>query len=334
MRIAIEYEASWRNSFLDGNNNESLPKGGRKFIGSMTNLKNDQNYIQREISLDTVMGILNRLIGDQRKLYQARDDAKYFFKDIEPHIKFHDQPKHVNTEVAYIRNITGSTDQNSYTGMIMVNEPVFNSDYSESLWSILALDLDQLCLWVLNGTSPKHSIELNPLVIVERLEDLNKLKPVPLDGVFKPIYEHFSKHFSKFNGLNKRGEILPISLYCSSLYLQLERLASDFDLSTALTKSGGLSGISNNGFTKKDFMSRYTTGEKKKIWGNPYMREEFVKGEGRSKRLLTKVNGELHIDIDVDRDLGKEIEKMINGAGVSSFYLGKKGLAYVTDIRI
>ena len=81
-------------------------------------------------------------------------------------------------------------------------------------------------------------------------------------------------------------------------------------------------------------MKRYTTGEKKKIWGNPYMREEFVKGEGKSKQLLTKVNGQLHINIDVDRDLAKQIQNMINEAGVSSFYLGKKGLAYVTDIRI
>lgn len=334
MRVAIEYEASWRNSFLDGSNNKSLPKDGRKFVSSMTNLKNPQNYIEHKVGLDTVMGILNRLIGDQRKLYQARADADYFFKDIEPYIRFYDQPRHVNTEVAYIRNITGSTDQNSYTGMIMVNEPAFNSDYSQSLWSILALDLDQLCLWVLNETSPERSIELNPLVIVERLEDLNKLKSISIDGIYKLVFDKLSKNFKKFNGVNKRGEISPISLYCSSLYLQLERLASHFDLSTALTKAGGLSGISNNGFTKKDFMSRYTTGEKKRIWGNPYMREEFVKGEGRSKRLLTKVNGELHIDIGVDHDLGKKIQEMINGAGVSSFYLGKKGLAYVTDIRV
>ena len=334
MKIEIEYEASWRNSFLDGSNNESLPKGGRKFVGSMTNLKKSENYIQREVSLDTVMGILNRLIGDQRKLYQAREDARYFFKDIESHIGFHDQPKQVNTEVSYIRNITGSTDQNSYTGMIMVNDPAFNSDYSLDLWSILALDLDDLSFWILNGGKFQLPIELNALVIIERLENINKLKPVSAEGNYKASYEKLSKHFSKFNEPNEKGEVLPISLYCSALYLQLEKLARYFDLSSVLTKSGRLSGISNNGFTKKDFMKRYTTGEKKKIWGNPYMREEFVKGEGKSKQLLTKVNGQLHINIDVDRDLAKQIQNMINEAGVSSFYLGKKGLAYVTNIRV
>ena len=57
-------------------------------------------------------------------------------------------------------------------------------------------------------------------------------------------------------------------------------------------------------------------------------------GQGKSKQFLTKVNGQLQIDIDVERNLAKEIQKMIDDAGVSSFYLGKKGLAYVTDIRV
>ena len=72
MKIEIKYKSSWRNSFLDGSNNEPLPKGGRKFVASMTNLKKEGNYICRNITHDTVMGVLNRLIGDQRKLYQSR----------------------------------------------------------------------------------------------------------------------------------------------------------------------------------------------------------------------------------------------------------------------
>ena len=44
MQIIIEYESSWRNSFLDGSNNEPLPKGGRNFIASMTTLKQEGNY--------------------------------------------------------------------------------------------------------------------------------------------------------------------------------------------------------------------------------------------------------------------------------------------------
>ncbi|MDQ7002766.1 MAG: type I-Fv CRISPR-associated protein Cas5fv, partial [Ghiorsea sp.] len=105
-----------------------------------------------------------------------------------------------------------------------------------------------------------------------------------------------------------------------------------YDMSSARTKVGGISGISKRGFTKKDFMARFTTGDKKKIWGNPYIHEEFVKGVGKIKHLMTKASGSLEINIDIDRSKAKEIENMIESAGVSSFYLGKKGLAYVTNI--
>ncbi len=336
MKIIINYEASWRNSFLDPitSNNEPLPKDGRKFTGSMINLKNADNYISREVTIDTVMGILNRLIGDQRKLYQARSNENYYFIEIEPKVRFEDKPEYINNEVVYIRNITGSTDQNSYTGMIKVNDPIFTSDYSLEFWSVLSMDFDELCNFILNGGNCERTIELNPLVIIERLEELNKLKAMPNENDVLEAYRVLTQKFEKFKGVNAKGEIFPISFYCSALYLQLESLQNRYDLSTARTKAGGLSGISNNSFTKKDFMSRYTTGDKKKIWGNPYMREDFVKGEGRSKQLLKKASGKLEVNIDIERQKALEIRNLIDCAGVSSFYLGKKGLAYVSDIRV
>jgi hypothetical protein len=336
MKIIINYEASWRNSFLDPatSNNEPLPKDGRKFVGSMTSLKKTGNYISREVTIDTVMGILNRLIGDQRKLYQARSNKNYYFLEIEPKVRFKDKPEYIDNEFAYIRNVTGSTDQNSYTGMIKVNEPIFRSDYSLELWSVLSMDFDEICIFISAGGICKKTIELNPLVIIERLEELNNLKAVPNEKMASEAYTILAHKFEKFKGLNAKGEILPISIYCSALYLQLERLENRYNLSTARTKAGGLSGISNNGFTKKDFMSRYSTGEKKKIWGNPYMRDDFVKGEGRSKLLLMKASGNLEVYIDIERQKAHEILSLIDCAGVSSFYLGKKGLAYVSGIRV
>ena len=126
MKIIIDYESSWRNSFLDGSNNEPLPKKGNKvvgrnFVGSMTSLRKPENFKKRQITLDTVMGVLNRIIGDQRKLYQARSDDNYFFKDIDNvdsgKVLFNDNAIETS-EMTYIRNITGSTyDQGSFTGM-------------------------------------------------------------------------------------------------------------------------------------------------------------------------------------------------------------------------
>jgi len=333
MKITIEYESSWRNSFLDGSNNEKLPNAGRKFIGSMTSLGKPENFKQRDISLDTVMGVLNRLIGDQRKLYQSRTAENYYFKDIEDVVQFEDKPSVINNEMTFIRNITGSTDQNSFTGTVKINDPIFNSNYSKEFWGVLALDLPQLCLFINENSSLNEKIRCEPLAVIERLEELNKLKVVENEGNIKVAFDNLKNEFEKFKGLNNKGLIFPISLYCSALYLQLQRLTTRFDMSSAKTKAGGISGISNNGFTKKDFMARYTTGDKKKIWGNPYIHEQFIKGEGKIKHLMIKASGKLDIELNISKDKGHELAKLIENAGVSSFYLGKKGIAYVTKIR-
>lgn len=334
MKIEIKYESSWRNSFLDGSNNEPLPAQGRKFVGSMTSLKKKENYISRTVTHDTVMGVLNRLIGDQRKLYQARANAIYYFKDIEPLVTFEDVPNYINQEMTYIRNISGSEDQNSYTGMIKVDDPIFCSDYSSQLWGVLSLDVDGLCDFILDGIKIEKKINLNPLVIIGRLEEIFKLKPVPNENRVNKAFVSLNRKFEKFNGLNRNEEVLLISLYCSALYFQMERLSTEFDISSAKTKAGGLSGISNNGFTKKDFMARYTSGEKKKIWGNPYVRKEKIKGIGEVTSLMEKAGGTLNIDLDIDREAALDFRDKIENAGVSSFYLGKKGLAYVSNIRV
>lgn len=333
MKIIIDYESSWRNSFLDGDNNEPLPKKGRSFVGSMTSLRKPENFKKREVTLDTVMGILNRMIGDQRKLYQARESDNYYFKDIDfldtNKLLFNDRATETN-EMTYIRNITGSTDQSSFTGSIKVNDAMFLSDYSKEFWGVLALDFVKLCDFIISNKKVTTQINLDPITIISKLELLNKEKPVPNEGVVNAAVQELNQTFEGIEYLNKKGEVMPISLYCSALYLQLDRL--EFDMQTAKTKAGGISGISKRGFTTKDFMNRFTTGEKKKIWGNPYIRKERVKGVGEVVSLMTKASGTLEIELDVSKEKANEIEVMIQNAGVSSFYLGKKGLAYISDI--
>jgi len=332
MKIEIEYEASWRNSFLDGSNDEKLPKKGRKYIGSNTALKKPENYIQRDVSLTTVIGILNRLIGDQRKLYQARKDEAYFFKDIESKVSFNDDIKIVNNELVYLRNMSGNTDQNSFTGMINTEDKMFTSDYSQEFWGVLMLDVDELLAFIVDNKKVDKFIELDPLVIVDRFAEISKFKAMDKDEIVTKALNILEKNFEGTNYENNKEKVVPLNLYCSSLYLQLERLSSKYDLSSALTKTGTITGISKRLFTKKDFMNRFTTGEKKKIFGNPYIVKTFEKGEGQVTSMLTKASGTLDIIIDITKDEAKELKKRIDNAGVSSFYLGKKGLAYVTHI--
>lgn len=343
MRISIQYEASWRNSFLDGSNNEPVPKNGRGFIGSMTNLskRNEEgkcsNFVERQISLDTVMGILNRLIGDQRKLYQARQSPGYFFSEIESCVHYENlRTKSITTkEMIFIRNMTGSTDQKSFTGAIKSDDPIFNSNYSDELWGVLTLDFERLCQFIIR---PDFFVinrrQFAPLSTLEKLEELNKMKTIGVTDYVGEALTVLQSHFSDAAYLDAKGMIKPIMFYCSALYLQIGRLNKRFDMSNALTKSGGLSGISKRGFTAKDFMDRFTTGGKKLIWGNPYLLKERRKGEGEVVSMLTKASGILEIKLDIPREKAVQIKEMIEAAGVSSFYLGKKGLAYVSEIRI
>lgn len=334
MKIIIDYESSWRNSFLSGNNNEPLPKKGRDFVASMTNLKKEDNYIRRDVTNDTVMGLLNRLIGDQRKLYQSKSQAAYYFQDMEQTITFKDNPTYT-TETVYIRNMKGSTDQNSFTGMVKSSAPIFDSDYSRQFWAPLYLDFESLCQFIANkaviGDAPAF---LDPLAISAKLEHLDKEKSVKNEGLANDAVSELITHFVDTNYLTNKGEVKPSYLYCSALYLQLTRLASQFDMASAVTKNGTISGISKRGFTKKDFMNRFTTGNKKIIWGNPYVRKVREKGIGEQVYGLQKASGQLEILIDIDRTKSMELADMIKNAGVSSFYLGKKGLAYVSQIRI
>lgn len=343
MKISIEYESSWRNSFLEGSNNEALPKVGRKFIGSMTSLKKPENFIKREVTIDTVMGVLNRLIGDQRKLYQSRNDRHYFFKDIEPIVSFVDAPKVINNEMTYIRNITGSTDQGSFSGLIVTQSPALTSDFSSELWGILTFSIDDLCEFIIDESfTVPRSIDLSPTNIADIGDGLKKHKKMPNEGIYKKSALVAKSTFSELVKpsipepyLEKDVMVKPERLYAAALYIQFDRLKSRFDMKPALTKYGLLAGFSKRGFNgRRDFMKNFVTGGEKKIWGNPYMHDKFITGEGKTKHLMTKASGTLKIDIDVDKVKGREIEGMIENAGVSSFYLGKKGLAYVSSIRV
>ena len=336
MKITIAYESSWRNSFLDGSNNEKLPVSGRNFIGSMTTLKKEGNFIQRTISKDTVMGVLNRLIGEQAKLYQARQRPNYYFADIEQQLNdsdIIDKPL-ISNEMVYIRNVSGSTDQNSFTGLIKANDPAFKSAFSSSLWGVLWLSLDEVLDFILDVTYQVNVLfELDPIVVCHQIEFLSSEKPIDVKDKIQEAVAILQANFPDINYLTAKEQLPLVSLYTSALYLQIERLKNQFDLKATLTKSGGLSGISKRGFTKKDFMDRYTTGGKKLIWGNPYLLKEKKKGEGEVSSILTKASGELEIHLNISKDQADDLKKRIEDAGVSAFYLGKKGLAYVKDIR-
>lgn len=344
MQIIIDYESSWRNSFLDGSNNEALPKTGRKFIASMTELKKDGNFKKHFITKDTVMGILNRLIGEQRKLYQSRSDQNYYFKNIEAVLRdsdIDDQILHKEEEMIFLRNISGSTDQNSFSGMVQDNHITFNSDYSKEFWGILWLSFDELIRFIMDDEIIVDSYFDRPLSALNILDKALKIEDYKNENINDKITSVINLLAAKFPDLSyveNNGTIKLMRFYAAALYLQLDRLSKKYDLTSAVNirgKATYIYGFSKRGFNgNRDFMKNFVTGGEKKIWGNPYMLKTRVKGQGEVTDLLTKASGRLTINLDIPFNEARDLEEKIENAGVSSFYLGKKGLAYVSDIRV
>ncbi len=348
MKILIQYEASWRNSFLDADNNSKIDRKGRTYVASSSNLNSrdsklaEKSFISRSVSIDTVMGILNRLIGDQRKLHQSRSSTDYYFNDLEDKVTFIDQPKCICDEVVFIRNICGgkdrkgATDRNGYSGYIRPNH-LFTSDYSPYLWAILKAPLSDLINYICDRISfEEHLDECYPFAVLELINSIKSIKPVLPDDDMEACLNILSNKYPKERYKESNGKVKLERIYCAGLYIHLEKLIWKFpSIKNALTDRGTIIGFSKRGFNgERDFLSPMASSGKKRTYGNPYIQERFLKGQGKVRSSLTKVSGELRINIEVDKKRAEELFKMIEFAGVSSFYLGKKGLAYVSDIRI
>lgn len=319
---------------LDGSNNEPVPKKGRKFVGSMTSLKKEENRMYRGVSQNTIEGILSLLIGDRRKLYQAKCDPEYFFNDMQ--LEFTDETTETE-ELVYVRNLTGNYDQNSYCGLLNDMHPIFTSTYSASLWSILFMDIDEVLAFINTGIYMQPSSApstFDPLMIAERFDELNKLKDhVPAEiPEWVSAISALSAYFPDVEySLTSGGKFRPVAFYCSAMYLMIDKLSQAHDLSSVLTKQGFLSGISKRSFSRSDFFSPFSNG-KRLAHGNPYMSVQRIKGIGEQVNKMITACGTLTVRINGPKEKIIALPKMIENAGIGCFRVGKKGLAYVASI--
>lgn len=331
MEITIEYNSCWRNSFLDKTNNEKMDKDNKRtYIASCQGLVKPENFIKREVTIDTVMGVLNRLIGDQRKLWQAREDDDYYFKDIEPLISFDDNITCLSQEIVVLKNQSGHSNPAGLSGCYNTNSPIFTSDFSAEMWGIFAMDFEEVLDYIVTGKDPLKTQNLKPQILIEDIESLKKIKASEYDcqAAFDIITAKYAAEF-KNEVIEKASAV---GYYFSAFYLKIEELSNrGFNVASILSKKGCLKGFSKRTFTKSDFNSIISTGGRLRIMGNPY----FVKGRvNELNKMLTKADGTVTITLNIDKDKSLELKNMIDDAGVSSFILGKKGLAYVSNMRI
>lgn len=415
MRISIEFDSCWQTGFL-GDDPKKPINADKK---SIKNFHNAQGYEQKfvatsktrgekptPITKSTVLGILCRLIGDQRKLYQAKNSENYYFVDIEDKITFSlAKVDHTSQELMYLTNKSDDRcAQSSFLGVLSSDNPWFFSDISRKLWSVLFLDKTQLLDFILSEQHVDTEVDSSPKKLIARIEavsntkqetgavlmtkqkildDKNKeiekkqkqLESTIQKGKDKPAktQSQKTKHEEKVTTLNQElaqlknqltitetdneinaqdnkinavvvfllnefpeckywdnGTVHPKRLYASAIYLQAKRMIeSGYKMDFAIIDKGknageiSIKGVSKNSNANQGFSNvrdwlNPMTGKRKKAVGTPC--------------IVQKQSGTLDVIININRERAKQVRDDIERAGVSSFYFGKKGLAYVTHI--
>jgi hypothetical protein len=374
MRIDITYDSCWQNSFLTGDDDKPVSKNNeRKFKATSKSKIVDM----REVSNNTIMGVLCRLIGDQRKLYQSKQDENYYFQGIESSLSFTHRKRVEYQETAFIINKSdGRPPQGSFLGVLPNDLPLFFSAYAQNIWRVLDMSHYELLDFILNGDEIVEALgEAVPRQILSKLDSIQSCEPYQLlaskkEQLLKLVEKekekiahgelngkNTAKEHAKLERLNsdlialenpseehckfdqlfldcadhlrirypekpyiEQGKAYLMKFYAAGLYVALERLKDiGVDVSVFLNKNNNIQGFNPCGFNGiRDFLNPLTGGGKR-CGGTPTQ--------------LTKASGILEINLDIPKEKAEELKEMIENAGVSSFYLGKKGLAYVSDIR-
>lgn len=339
MKIIIEYESKWGNSFLS----EPDEKGNRKYMASSSTMNDGKNknnvlkaYKENDISINTVLGIMYRLFGYIKPLKYILNEEHYLKKLIENNkIYFNNIIKSKSEEIVFLRNNTGSNDQNSYSGI--PDDSILNLSDIQKIFNIINFNREELINYILFDKYPE--IEIQNIGLIEfanLLDKKNKEEKIKDKELLIDINNKMTQLSNNFEF------VIESSLYLIAINKYSILYFSSFDniqYKKYLTNNNTFSGISFSSaksFTKKDFMAKFANS--KIVYGNPYMTDFWIDNpeqEGKFKKFnksLDKKNGILEIIIDCDYQQEKEIKEMIENSGVSSFYLGKKGFAYIKEI--
>ena len=392
MKISIAYDSCWQNSVLDDKKEyfkKSKPEKGykRKFNKS----KSTGNL--QPISQNTVLGVLYRLIGEQKVLQEIRKSDDHYFADIESKINFEFIESSTNKELVMLINKSNDRcGDGKYIGIPKDDSDLFFSKNAPKLWSVLYLSFDEMVDFIQNPKLIAPNGSAMPRDILSRISDIQALESletmerligkerfkqdeqkenlvklladektkqqvidkkneyikkiddkitaiekdesvIKLTHLINNILASLKKHFPKTlqeDYIKKGGEIQLMRLYGAALYLQaelLEKSGENIDKFYVLQTRGPnkgqktIQGFSRKGFNGiRDFLNPLSTGGNKKTVKTPF--------------TATKSSGLLNITLAISKNRAEKIQTMINNAGVSSFYLGKKGLAFVDDISV
>ena len=381
MKIVINFDSSWANGFIEGE--DCLSKKGKPEIRPFFATSKSKNATDKPLTKNTILGVLCRLIGDQRKLYDAKNQGDYYFRDCEDLITYEVESCMKYNETAIITNKNPKDSRcapTTYLGVLPDETQLFYSEFSHNLWSVLELSLAEVCDYIVDESltfDPRGVASLN--CILNRVSDLTNKDLNPQFEMPERITENYDKKIAKedekrisldidvkgydkklenitlrinkladakikeisstsllakkitraaekiknhFDGINiiDNYSVYPIKLYGAALYLTAHKL-KDKGLINFLSDKNKLPGFAETSFSfngNRDFLNTLAGGRKKTV---------------RTPANIEKNTGKLVIKLREPIDL-EDLYQRIENARVSSFYLGKKGLAYVSDIRI
>lgn len=320
----------------DNSEHKNFLSSEKNYFENMQELnKVYKNFKYVPVTLDTILGILCRLVGDVRRLDEIKLLSKHPILDIKDSITFEDINRYYQNELISLHTPLKES-KNGAGGVIIFNSPLISkNDFSERLLSVFNYkthsELANYILKLLNKDPDirndryKKDISLSNIMHELCIGEKRSLK--------------FKDEFSKI--LNARIN----NLYGLLLYKKIEyfKYFNDYnqEIDDLLTEQKKIPGISETSgyFTKKDFYGAYQK-EKKVNWILPYSitvtKPLFKKDEKmnfNAKVGVTKEGGDLFININTTEEKEQIIKNLIEEAGVNTFYLGKKGLAYVVKIK-
>lgn len=338
MKIKINFQGGWENSFVEGSIDDFGQK--RKYIGSGKG--GFENYKDIKTTKNTVLGILYRLIGDQRKLIQIKNDSNPYFKELDPFIEFEEESS-VDEETVYLRNSNSDVfDRNGFSGPQKIESTeLFDAKYFNRIWGVLSYSVEELMNLIISGKEticafPKMDrIKIGILLAtkIDKNKKYNEEKETKVHNNEELIASLIRRNFIS---PEERQNVTPYKMlvFCG-IYCVLENILSEEpSFKKNLSAKGKISGLAYKSFTLKDFLS--AIGEKKKIIGNPSKWEGWTLGNNNKKIKqhlhLKRKRGTLTIHLNIDKEKELELRELIESAGVGSFVLGKKGLAYIDSI--
>lgn len=342
MEIKINYNSKWGNSFLDSK---------LDYISSSKGLNQKNNYITKSISDTTILGILYRLIGARKPLNKIIEDdpskPSFFKLKEENKISFQNDIIDNSGEIVFLRNKKNNNATGSFRGPLEYDAPQKFPEIAE-LFSLLLYDKRELISFIINDVKINKTDTLiyNINSIAENISKIKNNKELILskdninEEMFLKIKSKINLIFEKKLKVDEKSNLafLAINKFANSL-IDIETNDEKYKkiLGKMIDKSNKLKGLSDKNFTEKDFYSVFSEGYKIGF-GNPYFYQKKDNNKKNqdvyAKKMLNKENGRLIINIDCSREDGKYIKELIENAGVSSFYIGKKGLAYVEEIII